>query len=96
MTATGERSPPGRRVRARRIAWLGFSVPAHLDTAGGRYVIDCPFPMRFDEEAKRWDIDGGAITWDEVLARWRRRGPANEEFVGLIQRGRRQLPAQGG
>ena len=75
---------------------LGFSVPAHLDTATGQYVVDCPFPMRFDEDAKRWDVDGGAITWDEVLARWKRRGPANEEFVGLIQRGRRQLPAQGG
>jgi ring-1,2-phenylacetyl-CoA epoxidase subunit PaaA len=75
---------------------LGFKVPAHLDTATGQYVIDCPFPMRFDEDAKRWDVEGGAITWDEVLARWRRRGPANEEFVGLIQRGRRQLLAQGG
>jgi ring-1,2-phenylacetyl-CoA epoxidase subunit PaaA len=75
---------------------LGFKVPAHRDTATGRYLIDCPFPMRFDEDAKRWDVEGGAVTWDEVLARWRRRGPANEEFVGLIQRGRRQLPAEGG
>ena len=75
---------------------LGFSVPARLDQASGQYVIDCPFPMRFDEDAKRWDTDGGAISWDEVLARWRRRGPANEEFVGLVQRGRRQLLAQGG
>jgi ring-1,2-phenylacetyl-CoA epoxidase subunit PaaA len=69
---------------------LGFSVPAHLDAAGGQYVIDCPFPMRFDEDAKRWDVEAGAVGWDEVLARWKRRGPANEEFVGLIQRGRRQ------
>jgi hypothetical protein len=30
-----------------------------------------------------------------VLARWKRRGPANEEFVGLIQRGRRQRLAWG-
>jgi ring-1,2-phenylacetyl-CoA epoxidase subunit PaaA len=75
---------------------LGFSVPAHLDAATGQYVIDCPFPMRFDEDAKRWDVDAGAIGWDEVLARWKRRGPANEEFVGLIQRGRRQLHAEGG
>jgi ring-1,2-phenylacetyl-CoA epoxidase subunit PaaA len=74
---------------------LGFSVPAHLDAASGQYLIDCPFPMRFDEDAKRWDTDGGAIGWDQVLARWKRRGPANEEFVGLIQRGRRQLLASG-
>jgi ring-1,2-phenylacetyl-CoA epoxidase subunit PaaA len=75
---------------------LGFSVPAHLDAADGQYLIDCPFPMRFDEDAKRWDLEGGAIGWDEVLARWKRRGPANEEFVGLIQRGRRQLLAEAG
>ena len=45
---------------------------------------------------KNLRADGVPITWDEVLARWRRRGPANEEFVGLIQRGRRQLAAEGG
>jgi ring-1,2-phenylacetyl-CoA epoxidase subunit PaaA len=70
---------------------LGFSVPAHLDQASGQYVIDCPFPMRFDEDAKRWDLERGAISWDDVLARWRRRGPCNEEFVGMLQRGHRQL-----
>jgi ring-1,2-phenylacetyl-CoA epoxidase subunit PaaA len=68
---------------------LGFHVPAHLDRAGGQYVIDAPFPMAFDEEHKRWDVGRGAITWDEVLARWRRRGPCNEEFVAMIQRGLR-------
>jgi ring-1,2-phenylacetyl-CoA epoxidase subunit PaaA len=52
--------------------------------------------MRFDEDAKRWDVEGGAISWDEVLVRWRRRGPANEEFVGLIQRGHRHLLRQAG
>jgi ring-1,2-phenylacetyl-CoA epoxidase subunit PaaA len=73
---------------------LGFSVPAHLDQAGGQYAIDVPFPMRFDEDAKRWDLDGGAISWDDVLQRWRRRGPCNEEFVAMIQRGYRQLQSQ--
>jgi ring-1,2-phenylacetyl-CoA epoxidase subunit PaaA len=68
---------------------LGFSVPAHLDQAGGRYVIDMPFPMAFDEEHKRWDVERGAISWDEVLQRWRGRGPCNEEFVAMIQRGHR-------
>jgi ring-1,2-phenylacetyl-CoA epoxidase subunit PaaA len=72
---------------------LGLHVPAHHDEEIQRYVIDCPFPMAFDEDAKRWDVEGGAITWDEVLARWKRRGPANEEFVTQIQRGFRQLAA---
>jgi ring-1,2-phenylacetyl-CoA epoxidase subunit PaaA len=70
---------------------LGFSVPAHLDRATGAYVIDCPFPMRFDEQDKRWVVEGGAVSWDDVLARWKRRGPCNQEFVAMIQRSHRQL-----
>jgi ring-1,2-phenylacetyl-CoA epoxidase subunit PaaA len=73
---------------------LGFSVPAHLDQATGQYVIDCPFPMAFDEDAKRWEVERGAISWDEVLQRWRRRGPCNQEFVAMIQRGHRQRQPQ--
>lgn len=69
---------------------LGLDVPAHLDAETGRYVIDCPFPADFDEGEKRWLLERGAITWDEVLVRWRRRGPANEEFVDAIQRGHAQ------
>jgi len=70
---------------------LGFSVPAHLDGASGQYVIDAPFPMAFDEDHKRWEVERGAISWDEVLVRWKRRGPCNEEFVAMIQRGHRAL-----
>jgi ring-1,2-phenylacetyl-CoA epoxidase subunit PaaA len=70
---------------------LGFPVPAHHDEASGRYVVDCPFPMRFDAERKRWDLEGGAVSWDDVLLRWKQRGPANEEFVTMLQRGYRQL-----
>jgi ring-1,2-phenylacetyl-CoA epoxidase subunit PaaA len=65
---------------------LGIRVPAHHDPERDEFVIDCPFPMDFDGEARRWDIDRGTIEWDEVLARWRARGPANEELVGQIQR----------
>jgi ring-1,2-phenylacetyl-CoA epoxidase subunit PaaA len=72
---------------------LGFHVPAHLDRERGRYVVDVPFPMAFDAEAKAWDTDRGAVTWDEVLTRWRARGPANQEFVAMIQRGHRQRQA---
>lgn len=72
---------------------LGFHVPAHLDPDSGQYVIDAPFPMAFDAEAKAWELDRGAVTWDEVLTRWRARGPANQEFVAMIQRGHRQRQA---
>jgi ring-1,2-phenylacetyl-CoA epoxidase subunit PaaA len=63
---------------------LRIRVPAHYD--GTQYVIDCPFPMDFDGENKRWDLTGGEVGWNDVLKRWRARGPANEELVGQIQR----------
>jgi ring-1,2-phenylacetyl-CoA epoxidase subunit PaaA len=74
---------------------LGIDVPAHYDEASDSYVIDCPFPMDFDEDAKRWRVDRGQVSWDDVLARWKRRGPANAEYVAQIQRGYAQLAALG-
>ncbi|MEY2535173.1 MAG: ring,2-phenylacetyl-CoA epoxidase subunit PaaA, partial [bacterium] len=69
----------------------GLKVPAHHDQASDRYVIDCEFPLEFDEEEKRWMSDEGQIEWEQVLKRWKRRGPANEEFVESIQRGYKQM-----
>jgi len=63
---------------------VGLEVPAHFD--GERYVIDTPFPRAFDEEKKEW---GEAITWDEVLVRWKARGPMNKAYVNTLQRGHR-------
>ena len=70
---------------------IGIEVPAHHDAARDEYVIDCAFPQQFDEREKRWLAEEGEISWDEVLERWRRRGPANEELVEMIQRGRVEL-----
>ena len=67
-------------------------VPAHLDEESGQYVIDCAFPLAFDAENKEWD-HGGAISWDDVMQRWRGRGPSNEAFVKRLQKGRAQLVA---
>jgi ring-1,2-phenylacetyl-CoA epoxidase subunit PaaA len=72
-------------------ASIGIEVPAHLDTKTGEYVIDTPFPQQFDEREKRWLTEEGQISWDTVLERWRARGPANEELVEMIQRGRVEL-----
>jgi ring-1,2-phenylacetyl-CoA epoxidase subunit PaaA len=66
---------------------IGIRVPAHFESEEDGYVIDCPFPARFDEEKREWLLDEGAITWDEVLARWRARGPMNETYVRTLQRG---------
>ena len=65
---------------------VGLQVPAHFDEQSQRYVIDTPFPRAFDEEAKRW---GDEITWDEVLVRWKGRGPMNETYVAKLQKGYR-------
>lgn len=70
---------------------LGLSAPAHYDDAQGKYTIDCPFPARFDVTNKRWMLKDGPITWDDVLVRWKQRGPMNEQYVENIQRGKRGL-----
>ena len=72
---------------------LGLRVPAHYDEEQERYVIDCPFPARFDAGEKRWDFERGAISWDDVLERWKERGPRNEEYVEHLQRGYKELYA---
>jgi ring-1,2-phenylacetyl-CoA epoxidase subunit PaaA len=63
---------------------LGLEVPAHHD--GERWVIDCAFPRAFDSEAKRW---GDEIGWDEVMVRWKGRGPMNVDYVTRLQKGYR-------
>jgi len=63
---------------------IGIEVPAHRE--GDRYVIDCAFPRAFDEESKTW---GEQITWEDVLVRWKARGPMNEAYVEKLQRGYR-------
>ena len=70
---------------------LGLRVPAHYDTQQEKYVLDFPFPSQFNEEEKRWLFEEGPISWDDVIQRWKARGPKNKEFVGEVQRGYREL-----
>jgi ring-1,2-phenylacetyl-CoA epoxidase subunit PaaA len=77
---------------------LGIETPVHWDEAQKKYLIDYPFPCRFDPDEKRWLFDEGAIEWlddgsgrDSVMKRWRARGPKNDEFVEMLQRGHRQI-----
>ena len=70
---------------------LGFDVPAHFDDASQKWVVDCAFPATFDEKEKRWLLEDGQISWDEVMKRWKKRGPKNEEFVATLQRGNKGL-----
>jgi ring-1,2-phenylacetyl-CoA epoxidase subunit PaaA len=61
---------------------VGVHVPAHAE--GEQWVLDYPFPCEFDAEAKRWNFSK-PISWDDVLKRWRARGPRNAEMVALFQ-----------
>jgi len=70
---------------------LQIDVPAHYDDEQKKYIIDCDFPAHFDAKAKRWD---GPCTWDDVMKRWKARGPKNEEFVAMIQRGKKDMLRQ--
>jgi ring-1,2-phenylacetyl-CoA epoxidase subunit PaaA len=73
------------------VTQLGFQVPAHFDEASQKWVVDCAFPAPFNEQEKRWLLEEGQITWDQVMERWKKRGPNNEEFVGIVQRGNKGL-----
>jgi ring-1,2-phenylacetyl-CoA epoxidase subunit PaaA len=82
-----------------RQAWMGYvvpfmeevglDVPAHWDQEQERYVIDCPFPARFDAEKKQWLLDEGPCSWDEVMVRWKGRGTMNRDYVARLQKGYR-------
>jgi ring-1,2-phenylacetyl-CoA epoxidase subunit PaaA len=65
---------------------IGVSVPAHKETRDGKEVweLDYPFPCEFDAGAKHWDFNQ-PISWDDVLVRWRARGPRNNEMVAMLQ-----------
>lgn len=65
---------------------LDLEFPAHYDEDADEYVIDYEFPVAFDEANKEWRFDD-PISWDDVIDRWRARGPANEKYVDMIQSG---------
>ena len=67
---------------------LHIAIPVHYAAEQQQYVIDCAFPQHFDARAKHWE---GQCTWEDVMQRWKARGPANERFVDMIQRGKREM-----
>jgi len=75
---------------------VGIDVPAHWDAEEERWIIDCPFPARFDAERRQWMLDEGPISWDDVMVRWKARGPMNENYVERLQRGYRQRRGEAG
>lgn len=74
---------------------LALDVPVHWDEAAQQYIFDFPFPARFVADEKRWLFAEGQSTWDEVMTRWKARGPMNKKFVDDIQRGYNELHGTG-
>ncbi|OMP67293.1 Phenylacetic acid catabolic protein [Domibacillus epiphyticus] len=69
---------------------IGVKVPAHYDETSGKYVLDVPFPCKFDAEKKQWLTDQ-PDTWENVIKRFKNRGPRNSEFVERLQKGANEL-----
>ena len=65
---------------------LDLGVPAHYDEEQEEYVLEYDLPIAYSPEEKRWHYDEH-ISWDDVIDRWRSRGPAIEDYVSLIQTG---------
>ena len=65
---------------------IGIEVPAHYDARTETYELEYPFPCQYDAEAKVWDFAGGEISWDDVFARWKGRGPMNERYVESVRK----------
>ena len=64
---------------------LGLNVPVHRNADNTAWELEYELPVFFAESEKRWDFDHH-ITWDQVVTRWKARGPRNEEMIKEIQR----------
>jgi len=69
---------------------IGVKVPAHYDEEQEKYVVDVPFPCKFDVENRKW-LHDQPDTWDSAIERFKKRGPNNVEFVTRIQKGAKRL-----
>jgi ring-1,2-phenylacetyl-CoA epoxidase subunit PaaA len=63
---------------------MDIDVPAHYDEEREEYVVEYEMPAHFEPETKTWHFEENT-TWDDVIDRWRSRGPANEKYVNLLQ-----------
>lgn len=69
---------------------IGVDLPVSYNEEDERYELDSAFPARFDRETWEWDYDE-ADSWENVIERFKERGPNNEEFIHMLQKGQRQL-----
>lgn len=74
---------------------LGLDLPVHWNSKTTSYEFKFPFPARFVADEKRWLFEEGQSTWDEVMVRWKARGPMNQKFVEDVQRGYDEIHGNG-
>ena len=63
----------------------GLEGPAHRNADDTAWELEYDLPLQFDADAKKWLWDEH-IGWDEVVKRWKARGPRNEAMIEDIQR----------
>ena len=66
---------------------LGLRVPAHRNATDTAWELEYELPIAFDQDDKVWAFDT-TIGWDDVVKRWKARGPRNEAMIEEIQRSR--------
>lgn len=64
---------------------LGLKIPVHRNADDTGWELEYDLPLQFDADAKQWLWDEH-IGWDEVVVRWKARGPRNEAMIEEIQR----------
>lgn len=74
---------------------LGLDLPVYWNSKTTSYEFEFPFPARFVADEKRWLFEEGQSTWDEVMVRWKARGPMNQKFVEDVQRGYDEIHGNG-
>jgi ring-1,2-phenylacetyl-CoA epoxidase subunit PaaA len=74
---------------------LDLDLPVTWNKKSEQYDFEFPFPARFISDEKRWLFEEGRCSWDDVMERWKARGPMNQKFVGDVQRGYDELHGNG-
>lgn len=74
---------------------LDLDLPVRWNKKAEEYQFEFPFPARFIADEKRWLFEDGQCSWDDVMVRWKARGPMNQRFVDDVQRGYDEIYGNG-
>ncbi len=63
---------------------LGIKVPARFDEETNKWVLDCPYPMLCDPDARTWIWS--EASWEETITQLKAGGPMNPSAHERLQR----------